>query len=73
MSRDGLDVVVDLGREDIADSLQYVLDIPGANVKALMEQASGKGPNFDRTLEGNKSASNDWRQDLWVAAIGPVR
>jgi hypothetical protein len=73
MSRDRLDIVVDLGCEDVADALQNILDILRTKVKALVQKPTLEHSNFDRTVERRESAANDLRKDLGIIPVGPGR
>jgi hypothetical protein len=67
-----LDVRVDRRREDVGDALQHVLDIAGANVKALVQQPAVERPQPDRPGELGPRGADDRREELRVGAVEPV-
>ena len=62
---------MDLRSKDVADTLENILDIPRANVKALMQKATLEQPDFDRSIERREGTANDLRKNPWVVPVGP--
>ncbi len=58
MSRDGGDVGVNLGSEDVAHALQDVLDIARTNVKAPVEETAREGSHVARLTKDRKGATH---------------